>query len=68
LYRLTWKDEEIYQGKLEDLAKIVKDSKKSRTVLIIVGEAIGARKNRSQLYSPEWKHIFRTNKKIVLSE
>jgi len=68
MYRLTWKDEEIYQGKLEDLAQIVKDSKKSRTVLIIVGEAIGARKNRSQLYSPEWKHIFRTNKKFVLSE
>jgi len=68
MYRLTWKDEEIYQGKLENLAQIVKDSKKSRTVLIIVGEAIGARKNRSQLYSPEWKHIFRTNKKFVLSE
>lgn len=68
MYRLTWKDEEIYQGKLEDLAQIVKDSKKSRTVLIIVGEAIGARKNRSQLYNPEWKHIFRTNKKFVLSE
>ncbi len=68
MYRLTWKDEEIYQGKLEDLAQIVKDSKKSRTVLIIVGEAIGARKNRSHLYSPEWKHIFRTNKKFVLSD
>jgi len=68
MYRLTWKDEEIHQGKLENLAQIVKDSKKSRTVLIIVGEAIGARKNRSQLYSPEWKHIFRTNKKFVLSE
>ncbi len=68
MYRLTWKDEEIYQGTLENLAQIVKDSKKSRTVLIIVGEAIGARKNRSHLYSPEWKHIFRTNKKFVLKE
>jgi precorrin-4 C11-methyltransferase len=66
LYRLTWKDEAIYQGELKDLAKIVKDSKKTRTVLIIVGNAIGARKNRSQLYSPEWKHIFRTNKKFVV--
>ncbi|WP_109831185.1 precorrin-4 C(11)-methyltransferase [Reichenbachiella versicolor] len=68
MYRLTWKDEAIYQGKLENLAKIVKDSKKTRTVLIIVGHAIGARKNRSQLYSPEWKHIFRTNKKFVVKE
>ncbi len=68
LYRLTWKDEEIHTGKLENLAQIVKDSKKTRTVLIIVGKAIGARKNRSQLYSPEWKHIFRTNKKFVVKE
>ena len=68
MYRLTWKDEEIFQGKLSDLAKIVKDSKKTRTVLIIVGHAIGARKNRSQLYNPEWKHIFRTNKKFKITE
>jgi len=68
LYRLTWKDEAIYEGKLHELAQIVKDSKKTRTVLIIVGKAIRARKNRSQLYSPEWKHIFRTNKKFVIEE
>ncbi|MCD8404957.1 precorrin-4 C(11)-methyltransferase [Tenacibaculum dicentrarchi] len=68
MYRITWKDEEIYQGKLENLAEIVKKSKKTRTVLIIVGSAIGARKNRSQLYNPEWKHIFRTNKKFVVTE
>ncbi|WP_299778789.1 precorrin-4 C(11)-methyltransferase [uncultured Formosa sp.] len=68
MYRISWKDEEVYQGKLENLAKIVKDSKKTRTVLIIVGHAIGARKNRSQLYSPDVKHIFRTNKKFVVTE
>lgn len=68
MYRISWKDEAVFQGKLENLAQIVKDSKKTRTVLIIVGHAIGARKNRSQLYSPEWKHIFRTNKKFVVTE
>ena len=68
MYRISWKDEEIFQGKLENLAEIVKKSKKTRTVLIVVGPAIGARKNRSQLYSPEWKHIFRTNKKFVITE
>lgn len=67
LYRVTWKDEEIYTGTLNNLAQIVKDSKKTRTVLIIVGHAIGARKNRSQLYSPDYKHIFRTNKKFTLN-
>ncbi len=68
MYRISWKDEEIFQGKLSELASIVKKSKKTRTVLIVVGHAIGARKNRSQLYSPEWKHIFRTNKKFVVTE
>lgn len=68
LYRVTWKDEEIYEGTLENLAKIVKESKKTRTVLIVVGRAIGARKNRSQLYSPDYKHIFRTNKKFTLQQ
>ncbi|AXT52496.1 precorrin-4 C(11)-methyltransferase [Aquimarina sp. BL5] len=68
MYRISWKDEEIFQGKLENLAEIVKKSKKTRTVLIVVGHAIDARKNRSQLYSPEWKHIFRTNKKFVVTE
>ena len=37
LYRLTWKDEEVHTGTLKDLADIVKASKKTRTVLIIVG-------------------------------
>ena len=68
MYRLTWKDEEVYRGKLTDLARLVKESKKTRTVLMVVGKAIGARKNRSQLYSPDWKHIFRTNKKFVVKE
>lgn len=68
MYRLTWKDEAIYQGTLQELAQIVKDSKKTRTVLMVVGKAIGARKNRSQLYNPEWQHIFRTHKKFVISE
>jgi len=68
LYRVTWKDEEIHQGKLKDLASLVRSSKKTRTVLFIIGACIGARKNRSQLYSPNWKHIFRTNKKFKLKE
>lgn len=62
LYRLTWKDEEVYTGILQDLSDLVKKSKKTRTVLIVVGHAIHARKNRSQLYSPGWKHIFRREK------
>jgi precorrin-4 C11-methyltransferase len=59
LYRVTWKDEKVFTGKLKDLAKIIRDSKFTLTVLIVVGAAIGARKNRSQLYSPTYRHTFR---------
>jgi precorrin-4 C11-methyltransferase len=62
LYRVTWQDEEVYTGTLKELADIIRRRKLTRTVLIIVGDAIGARKNRSQLYHPEHKHIFRTGK------
>jgi precorrin-4 C11-methyltransferase len=62
LYRVTWDDEEIYTGQLADLAALIRQHKLTRTVLIVVGAAIGARKNRSQLYHPDWKHIFRTGK------
>lgn len=60
LYRVTWDDEEIYTGQLADLASLIRTHKLTRTVMIVVGAAIGARKNRSHLYHPDWKHIFRT--------
>lgn len=59
LYRVSWKDEKVWTGKLNELSRIIKDNKLSRTVLIIVGEAVGARKNRSWLYGDNWHHIFR---------
>jgi precorrin-4 C11-methyltransferase len=64
LYRVTWKDERVFVGKLSELAQIIRDNKLTLTTLVIVGAAIGARKNRSYLYSPEWKHIFRTGKEV----
>lgn len=67
LYRVTWKDEKIFTGKLKDLATIIRDSKFTLTVLIIVGTAIGARKNRSHLYSPTYKHTFRTGKEVKIN-
>ncbi|GAC1441106.1 MAG: precorrin-4 C(11)-methyltransferase [Sediminibacterium sp.] len=68
LYRVTWEDEKIFTGKLDELAAIIRSNKLTRTVLIIVGAAIGARQNRSHLYNPEWKHIFRTGKPASLKK
>jgi precorrin-4 C11-methyltransferase len=58
-YKLTWKDQKIWQGQLSDLAKLVKESGKTRTVLIVVGQAILSRGERSKLYDPTFSHGFR---------
>lgn len=63
LYRVSWEDEEVWTGKLSELTTIIKENKLTRTVLIVVGEAVGARKNRSWLYDDKWHHIFRKKEK-----
>jgi precorrin-4 C11-methyltransferase len=70
LFRVSWKDEKVWTGRLDELSRIIKDNKLTRTVLVIVGEAIGARKNRSWLYGDNWHHIFRKKDKYgnVLAE
>ncbi|CAL2095454.1 precorrin-4 C(11)-methyltransferase [Tenacibaculum sp. 190524A02b] len=65
LYRVSWKDEQVWTGKLTELTEIIKENKLTRTVLIVVGEAVGARKNRSWLYDDNWHHIFRKKQKIT---
>lgn len=58
-YKLTWKDERIYRGQLQDLAKIVRENNLTLTTMIVVGEAIDNREGLSRLYADEFKHIFR---------
>lgn len=67
LYRVSWEDEEVWTGTLSELTTIIKKNKLTRTVLIIVGEAVGARKNRSWLYDDKWHHIFRKKEKEIQS-
>ena len=50
-YHLTWPDQRIYRGVLRDLARIVHDNHLTLTTMIVVGEAIGNRQGRSELYS-----------------
>lgn len=58
-YKLTWKDERIYRGQLQDLSKIITENKLTLTTMIVVGEAIDNRKGLSRLYSHQFKHLFR---------
>ena len=61
-YKLTWKDQKIYRGKLCDLAKIIQDNNLTLTTLIVVGEAIDNRGGLSKLYSNEFTHLFRESR------
>jgi precorrin-4 C11-methyltransferase len=59
LYRVSWPDEKIIVTELRHLHREIRRHKLTRTTLILVGEAIGARKNRSRLYDTTHAHIFR---------
>ena len=59
LYRVSWPDEKIIVTRLQDLHSEIRKHKLTRTTLILVGEAIGSRKNRSRLYHTTHAHIFR---------
>lgn len=59
LYRVSWPDEQIIVTRLHDLHNAIRQHKLTRTTLILVGEAIGRRKNRSRLYHATHAHIFR---------
>lgn len=58
-YHLTWKDEQIFRGRLRDLADIVQRNNLTLTTLIVVGEAIDNREGLSKLYSGQFSHLFR---------
>ena len=58
-YHLTWPDQQIYRGKLKDLAKIVHDNHLTLTTMLVVGDAIDNRQGLSELYSKHFTHLFR---------
>ncbi len=58
-YHLTWPDQQIYRGKLKDLARMVHDNHLTLTTMLVVGEAIDNRQGLSELYSSHFTHLFR---------
>ena len=66
-YHLTWPDQRIYRGRLDQLADIVHDNNLTLTTMIVVGEAIDNRQGTSRLYDAGFTHLFRTATKDTLS-
>ena len=59
LHRVTWPDERVFTGRLDELVSIVQAQQLTRTTLIVVSPALGARRGRSHLYDPAKGHGFR---------
>jgi precorrin-4 C11-methyltransferase len=58
-YRVSWPDEKIIVTTLAELAGEVRRHHLTRTTLLLVGEAVGGRRNRSRLYDRRHGHLFR---------
>jgi precorrin-4 C11-methyltransferase len=59
LYRVSWPEEKTVLTQLDCLAEEVRHYNLTRTTLILVGPAVGGRKNRSRLYDRNHGHLFR---------
>jgi len=65
-YRVTWPDQKFILGTLADIYQKVRDSKISRTALILVGRVFGSQDFQdSSLYDPEHVHVLRPKKKVL---
>ena len=57
--KASWRDEKIVRGTLENIVAQVTAEKIERTALIIVGNCLNKNYQKSQLYSPNFSHMFR---------
>jgi precorrin-4 C11-methyltransferase len=59
VYRVTWEDEKIILGTLENIAEKVRNSQISRQAMILVGDAIAKSGDKSLLYDKNFSHGYR---------
>lgn len=59
VYKATWPEERVCYTRLGSLSKCAKDNQITHTALILVGEFLGARYERSKLYDPSFTTGFR---------
>lgn len=62
-YKVTWEDEKIIKTTLENLEEKGKEEGINKTALILVGDFLGDKYERSLLYDPNFTHEFRTGLK-----
>ena len=60
VYKATWPDQEIIRGSLADLPQKARHI--GKTALILVGDFLSGKYERSRLYDPAFSHGFREAK------
>ncbi|NLX91093.1 MAG: precorrin-4 C(11)-methyltransferase [Firmicutes bacterium] len=59
VYKATWEDEKVIIGTLDDIAQKVRDQGIENFAMILVGDFINGKYERSRLYDPSFAHGFR---------
>ncbi|MBI5747165.1 MAG: precorrin-4 C(11)-methyltransferase [Nitrospirae bacterium] len=59
VYKVSWPDEVIVTGTIEDILERTKEKNFKKTALIIVGEVLAKKGGASQLYSEGFSHAWR---------
>ncbi|MFV0498541.1 MAG: precorrin-4 C(11)-methyltransferase [Bacilli bacterium] len=60
IYKATWKDEKIIHTTVNSLYEDAKKANITKTALILVGDFLGNRYERSKLYDSKFSHEFRS--------
>ena len=60
-YRVSWPDQFMEVVPLKEMASISKMKNLIRTTIYIISPALKSQKNRSMLYNPKHRHLFRSN-------
>lgn len=59
VYKATWPDEKVFPCTVSSLYKTAKENNITKTALIIVGNILDCKYDRSELYNPEFTTMFR---------
>lgn len=59
VYKATWTDEKVFNCTIETLHQTMKSNNIYKTALILVGDFLGDKYERSQLYNPKFSHEYR---------
>jgi len=59
IYKVSWPEEKIIQGNLSNIAQKVKEAKVTHQAIILIGEVLKKKYQKSRLYDASFTHSFR---------